>query len=147
MQNPWVKQENKIKVESKLPKCAADSYFNPSVNKVITKIESDDDDYVPRYDKNSSCAKLLANTSRLVVEPNGIVSIDCGFSIECSQGYKACVSVSNGFILASNNNNFIKSRVSFSIINATNNKIIINDKDVIGQIWVEPIYFFEWEKS
>jgi dUTPase len=151
--NYWV--ENKIKVNSKLPNCSANSYYQPLLNKVSTKIEFDEEFFMPKYqDKDSACADVYANCKdkrQIAISHLGALSLDCGFSIQISNGYKIRFELDSfwsnkGLILSETNCacSGNSTRIKLGLLNIGEKQIIINHKDKIAKIWIEPVYFFEW---
>lgn len=154
MNDHW-SENNKIKVSSKLPECPASNYYKPNIIKVLTKISVDGDYFTPKYSSpDSSCADLFANITNkesIGICSSGTEVIDCGFSICISNGYKACVGLDSywcdkGLILMGHDqiNSTENHRVKLNVLNISDKMVIINNKDKIGKIWIEPIYFFEW---
>lgn len=151
--NYW-KEKEKNKVNCKLPPCSAKDYFQPIVNKVSTKIECDDDFFIPKYLNSKAVSADVfvncENKTTLAIHHQGFCSIDCGFSLEVQKGYKVCVELDSfwtnkGLILVGNKSysgDFEK--IKINVYNLGEKQIVINHKDKIAKIWIEPVYFFEW---
>ena len=99
---------------------------------------------------------MVANLAEpLVVLPQGVVIIDCGFSLELKSGYKACIVARSGTakkgILIANAPGQIdpdyRGRVGAIVVNITSQVLTINPDDRIAQIYIEPIYKFDWISS
>jgi hypothetical protein len=148
-EDPW--KDNSIKVECKIPKSAAGEYYCPDIKKILTKIIPDDPCFVPTYDPNYSCADLMANVSHgeLTLAGNQSSIVDCGFSMEVSKGYRVRVQVHpdwlNKGLFVSTSSIDGQGRVKIFAINISNEPIRIIHKDKIAQIFIEPIYFFDWD--
>lgn len=138
----WSVSESRVKVSSRLPPCPATSFTAPEIKSVAIEIDADDHDFIPTYPSGENAADLLANI------PNGEVSlssgsseiVDCGFSMKIPAGYKCSVSsvIPNLFM------NFLDSdRVEVRAFNA-GDETVLHHKQIIGKIWVEPVYLFEW---
>lgn len=155
--NYW-SEKNKVKVSSKLPQCSANNYYKPNITSVLTKISIDEEYFLPKYsNSNSSSADLFANIPEK--ESIGICSfgteiIDCGFSIQIENGYKACISIDSywcdkGLIIMGSNQIDPQDdcRIKINVMNIGKKILVVSHKDKIGKIWIEPIYFFEWTKT
>ena len=149
--DPW--KEEKIKVECKISKSIAEDYYSPNVQKILTKIIPDEPDFVPKYNSNSTCADLMANISdkELKLSGNQSAVVDCGCSMEIIQGYRVRVQthpnwVNKGLFVSTS---FIEGqgRIKIFVINILNELLKISHKDKIAQIFIEPIYFFDWDYS
>lgn len=147
--DPWI--DNGIKAECKIVKSSAKEYYVPNIKKILTKIIPDDPIFIPSYDDNFTCADIRVNIpkGKLILSGNQSETLDCGFSMEISKGYRARVQVHPKWI---NKGLFINTssiegqgRVKLFIINIVNKSLEIFDKDKIAQIFIEPIYFFEWD--
>ncbi len=151
--NYW-KEENKNKANSKLPSCSAKDYYQPILNKVSTKIKAEDSYFLPKYcSSNSIYADIFVNhfDRSFAIQHLGVCDIDCGFSIEISKGYKICVELdpiwmSKGLVIVSEKSFFPNDldKIKITVYNMGNKQVVINHKDKIARIWVEPVYFFEW---
>lgn len=151
MQDPW--KDDSVKVECKIPKSVVKGYYSPNVKKILTKIIPDDPIFVPKYDPEQTCADLLANIpdEELTLSGNQSSIVDCGFSMEVSKGYRARVQVhpiwANKGLFINTNSIEGPGRVKIFVINILNKPLVINHKDKIAQIFIEPIYFFNWHYS
>ena len=146
--NYWT-EDKKNNVNSKLPYCAAKDYYTPHINKIATKITPDSGEFIPIYSESSK-ADIRANTygKQIQINKNGYSIIDCGFSIEIPAGYKisictTCELLKQGVFLRDMIDE--NKRIKVLVINNGNESFIIEHKDLIGQIFIEPIYYFEWE--
>lgn len=147
--NYW-SEKNKVNVSCKLPSCSAKDYFVPSVTKILTKINPDNEDFIPKYNDSYS-ADLIANLpNNLVLASNSSGTIDCGFSIEKPIGYK--IKIVTNISLAQKGlylqNKIVESgRLELIAFNNGKDSITIEHKQTVGQIYIEPIYLFDWEVS
>ena len=147
--NYWSDNKKSNNVNAKLPNCSAKDYFVPSINKILTKIKPDSDDFIPVY-SNKSTADLRANIpeKEIQLRKGGNVLIDCGFSLEMPPGYKISVSANSDYVAKGiyiNNVFSDNNRIRVLVINNSEDVCVIKHKDIIAQIYIEPIYFFEWE--
>lgn len=153
--NYWSETKKNL-ANAQLPQSPADNYFKPNLIKIVTKIKADEEDFIPKYQtKDSVCADLRANLDKdtLEIASGGSCLIDCGFSMELPSGYKACIASRSGWAskgLIVNNapgqiDSDYRGRIKICVTNISQNTLIISNKDRIGQIWIEPVYFFDWE--
>lgn len=149
----WIEKKNHVK--PLLPSSPANNYFKPNLIKIVTNIKADSDEFIPKYQtENSVCADLLANLKEdnLAMASGECVLIDCGFSMEIPNGYKACIAARSGWAskgLIVNNapgqiDSDYRGRIKICVTNISENLIVIKNKERIGQIWIEPVYFFDW---
>lgn len=148
--NYWIEDKKNNNVNSKLPNCVAKDYYTPSITKIATKIHPDNADFIPSYSKGSSSADIRANISegKIYLYKNAYAVIDCGFSLEIPPGYKMsahtdCDILKRGIFLRDIINE--DKRIKVLLINNGDSVFIINHKDIIGKISIEPAYYFEWE--
>lgn len=149
-ENYW-KEDKKVIVESKLPNCSADKYFCPEINKIKTEIFCDDSYFLPNY-SGSHGANIYANLTEDFVKINnfGTILIDCGFSIKIPAGYKVCSSLnehlsSKGLFINDNCKSNEKSKFKINLINLGESQVTIHHKENLGILWIEPIYYFDWD--
>lgn len=154
--NIWSENKKNINVVNAiLPTNPAENYCKPNSIKVITNIKADHEDFIPKYQTSDSvCADLLANLEKDQIDllPGFSCLIDCGFSMELSQGYKACIAARSGWAskgLIVNNapgqiDSDYRGRIKICVTNISKDVLTILNKDRIGQIWIEPVYFFDW---
>lgn len=126
----------------KLPGCSAKGYSSPEVKTVAVSIESDEEEFMPRPCGSDGGCAIRSNipSGSLVMSEGATAVIDCGFSMALPQGYRCRMSSSiSGLALESVDSKRFK-------VNAINlgGETILHDRDTIGRIWVEPVYFFEW---
>lgn len=128
-------------VSPKLPKNPAVGYSTPDLRRVAVEIKAEDDDFLPFYESGANEANLMANipSGQLKLPKGSCLVIDCGISLDIPSGYKCVVSGRPGLFLYLLDDKRIK-------VYATNldENLILFHKQVIGKIWVEPVYFFEW---
>lgn len=138
----WSIKESKACVVPKIPKSQALEYVSPDIKKVAVIISSDEPEFIPAYSSDKNTADLLANIpdQRLVLSKDSSAVVDCGFSVEIPIGYKICVSSSlSGVFL----NLIDDKKLKVNIMNF-GQKLILQHKQKIGKIWIEPVYFFDW---
>lgn len=133
------------KASPKLPGCSAKGYSNPRISRVAASIQSDEDDFVPLPCGTDGAYDIKSNIpAGSITMPSGATAvIDCGFSMALPEGYRCRVSSSvQGIVLETVDSKRFK-------VNAINlgGQTILHDRESIGKIWVEPVYFFEWIKK
>jgi len=141
--NDYWASESRVKVSSKLPKSPAAGYLAPDIKKVAVQIESDEDDFMPRYSlEDAGRADLVVNipSGEILFSEGGSDILDCGFSLEIPAGYRLCVSSSvHGFFMELVDSKRIKIKAFNSGEECT-----LRHKQKVAKMWIEPIYFFEW---
>lgn len=138
----WSTSKSKIYVSSRLPPNPASGYSRPDIRKVAVEVECDDDEFIPVYEPGCDHANLLANipSGSLRIASGGTVVVDCGISIDMPPGYRCRVSggVPGLFIELTDSK-----RVKVHVFNA-GDEVVLQDRQMIGKISVEPVYIFEW---
>lgn len=149
--------EKVVVVKPARKKTTVSKYVSPTIFSVATKIVFDDEKFVPKYQtEDAACADLVANLQEPInLTSRGIAVIDCGFSLELKSGYKACIVARSGTakkgLLVGNAPGQIdpdyRGRVGVILINVGKEILKISPGDRIAQIYVEPIYKFDWVYS
>jgi dUTPase len=149
--NNFWKEIPKAQVSSKLPDSPTSNYKEPNLIKVLTDIKFDDEYFIPKYSNNGTRAEIHANIANeaATITPHGILVVDCGFSIKIMEGYRACFCLDSSLssLVISGSNHIEPNeecRVKITVVNV-GEKIIIRNKQIIGKIWIEPVYFFDWK--
>ena len=153
-------EENEPKVVVAKPahkKSPVKKYDSPMLHQVATKIVADDEKFIPQYQtEDAACADLVANLQAPIqICSRGVAVIDCGFHLELKSGYKACIvarsgSAKKGLIVGNAPGQVdpdYRDRVGVILINAGKEIIVINPGDRIAQIYIEPIFKFDWVLS
>ena len=152
--------KKKATVSAVLPKSPLAEHNLPLLHKVATEIIVDDPMFIPEYcDSNTSVVNLVANPSadasgaqRVALGHRCTVVIDCGFSMQLPDGYRAVIKsrsnlaergliVSDGPGVIDVGNN---GRVTVTVTNVGKEIIVIEKGDLIAQMWIEPIFLFDW---
>lgn len=137
-------------VSAKLPKTAAKSYIVPPLDRVLTKIVIDNEKFIPQYaTEDSVSVGLIANlpegASRM--PHRAIVEIDCGFSMTLKAGYRAVVVPRSGIGnrgLIISNGHLEQGRVKVTVMNAGKEILVVSDGDIFAEMYIEPVYRFDW---
>lgn len=148
------KSKKKLEAEPTLDCSALKNFSAPLLHKVATKIVVDDPKFIPKYQtEGSACVDLIANISNTITLPSrNTAIIDCGFSMELTPGYKALIVPRSGFasrgLIVANSPGQIDSdyrgRVKVIVLNASREIITINPEERFAQMYIEPVYAFEW---
>ena len=135
-------------------KTSVSKYVCPNLFNIATKIVADDEKFIPVYQtEDAACADLVANLQEPIsIYPQGVAIVDCGFSLELKSGYKACIVARSGTakkgLLVGNAPGQIdpdyRGKVGVLLINVSSEIIGIRPGDRIAQIYIEPIYKFDW---
>lgn len=138
----WEIDRTAPKVTPKYPSTPAKNYSRPEISKVSVALEADEQAFVPSPSGKDGSASIYANIPQgdLTISGGGTAVIDCGFTLTLPVGYRCRVSsVVPGILLDTVDSKRFK-------INATNlgDETNLKDRQVIGRLWIEPIYFFEW---
>ena len=153
------KKSKKGEVSAILPSSPAQNYQAPKLHTVATKLAVEEEMFVPQYAPDASCVTLMANVppdhsgaKRVTMPHRATVQIDCGVSIELASGYRAVVKVvpklanrgltineSPRVIDASNHG-----RIEVTVTNVGKEIIVIEHGDPIAEMYVEPVYQFDW---
>lgn len=138
----WSVQNPYVRAIPKVPASPAKNYSRPEISKVSVLLEADDKAFIPASLGVDGSAVIIANipSGSLCLPRGGTVVVDCGFSVVLPPGYRCRVSSRvPGLILDTVDSKRFK-------VNVTNlgDETNLNDRDPIGRLWIEPIYFFEW---
>jgi dUTPase len=151
---PKEEEKPKPKVEVILPASPAKDYESPLFHKVATKIVVDDPMFMPQYTPGCSYVSLRANLSNrgaIRLPFRGIETVDCGFDLELSYGYRS-VLVQNrllaakGLLLTGPRLLDGSQRVQVTIINCGHQIIEIHNGDLIAEMSIEPVYLFDFQE-
>lgn len=140
--NGWRIEKPSPSVAPKIASTPAKNYSRPEISKVSVFLEADDQDFVPSSNGSDGSALIFANIpGGTLVMPRGASSVvDCGFTITLPTGYRCRVSsCTPGMLL----DTVDSKRFKVNVINL-GDETILNDRETIGRLWVEPVYFFEW---
>ena len=152
------KQKPRVVAEASPVSSGLQNWSCPKIESVCTKIKVDEECFMPLYSEGSTLSKLFANLSQKEedytgekytrIPSRGVVQIDCGFTLDLPVGFKARFSVdeelsSRGLFLVSPNQ-MVEGRVVLNLMNLGKEFMMIKHKDIIAQMWVEPVYLFEW---
>lgn len=118
--------------------------------------------FIPKYQTTgAACCDLVANippdangSRQLLLNHRSVAKVDCGFSMEIPEGYKACVAARSGWasrgLIVANGPGQIDSdyrdRVKVIVGNVgKENPIVIKHGDRIGQMWIQEVFQIDWE--
>lgn len=149
------KSVKKGQISSMLPSSPAKDYEQPKIHKVLTRIVVDEEAFIPKHSPDSSCATIFAKieeNTRVALAYRTTMNIDCGFSMELSANYRAVIKpvpelAKKGLMVNENPCVLDKSnagRVCVNVINVGKEIIVINNGDPVAEMYVEPVYLFDW---
>lgn len=164
MKNKTKTPENKKKLVKKplvkavavTKKSSAESYFSPNLYNIATKVEAAEEDLLPAYNEpNVADVRIIAPmSSRLVQEvlliSNMVLIVDTGITLKIPAGYRVCAAANLEYakrglfvshVLLEND----RLKLIFNNI-GVENPIVIPHKAFCAQIWIEPAYYFDWNK-
>ena len=136
----------------------AQSYDLPLINTVATLLEAEEPEFLPVYvSPNVADVKVIVpslnhlGVQEIRLNHRAIFVFDCGFKMVLPKGYRLRGEATkewadNGLLV--NNVGLYNDRLKITVINVGNlNPLIIPHKAVVAGIWVEPVYFFEFNSG
>lgn len=138
----WKVEKTAPTVAPKMVSTPAKNYSRPEISKVSVVLEYDDPDFAPVSHGTDGSASIFANIpdGSLTIPKGGSRVIDCGFTVSLPAGYRCRVSSAvNGILI----DTVDSKRFKVNVVNL-GDETTLNDRDAIGRLWVEPVYFFEW---
>lgn len=124
------------------------------------KIKVADPKYLPLYVDDgvkSNYAILYAsvppdcnNNKRLTIAHRGTATVDCGIDVGPMEDYRAVINLSEswqGRGLSSITRYVSNGRVKLMVCNVGKEIIVINDKDAVATMHIEPVYKFKLEEN
>lgn len=138
--NHWVSEETRAFVTSRLPRSPAQDYVRPEINRIATTIKGEDD-FFPKNTDSEGRSEIFAKIEGdLKIGAGESAVVDCGFDFSLPPGYRMSVSSSiQGLFLSL----LDSKRLKVSVFNSSE-ELVLHDRQMIGKIWIEPIYFFDW---
>lgn len=139
----WGRESPLPRVRPKASRSPATEYTRPRIERVALALRSDSDEFRPAACDSEGRSTFVANipNGELRMPEMGSAVVDCGFGIEVPMGYRAMASsIVPGVVLE-----IVESkRFKVSVVNLRG-ETILRHGEPIGRLWVEPIYFFDWE--
>jgi len=126
------------------------SFSEPLLHKIATKLVADDSMFIPQYQKDSVSVNLIANIpeGKIQIPHRGTAVIDCGISLELTPGYKAVISVTREWAeigLICSTQFITNGRVKVIVNNIGRQVILVQHGVQIAQMIIEPVYLFNWD--
>jgi dUTP pyrophosphatase len=126
------------------------SFSEPLLHKIATKLVADDSMFIPQYQKDSVSVNLIANIpeGKIQIPHRGTAVIDCGISLELIPGYKAAISATREWAeigLICSPQFIANGRVKVIVNNIGRQVILIQHGVQIAQMVIEPVYLFNWD--
>jgi dUTPase len=153
-----VKKKPKGKVSAVAKKSLAEKYTTPNIFTIATEVSAEETLFLPVYkDKNMADVRVVVPSlnhqgiQAVRLNHRTVQILDCGFNIKLPEGFKVRVEAkrawANRGLLISHS--FIEdNRLKLMITNiGQETPLVISHKESIAQIWIEPVYFFEFKQS
>jgi len=151
------KKKPVVKVKHILNKSKAEIYTQPNLFLVSTELVADEPEFTPVYNEpNLADVFIIApfldhlGVQALRLNHRSILVVDCGFSVKLPKGFQIRGATKKEW---ANRGLFVSQvylendRLKLTIVNiGTESPLVINHKSCIAQVWVEPVYFFDWKK-
>jgi len=153
------KSKRKGQASTVLPPSPAKDYEAPKLHTVATKIVVDEEMFVPQYAPDASSATLVANLApdhagekRVTLPHRATVEVDCGVSIELPASFRVVVralpALANKGLTINESPHIIdksnQGRIRPMVTNVGKEIIVINHGDPIAEMYIEPVYQFDW---
>lgn len=133
-------------------------YYSPNLFNVAVELTPDDPDFTPVYnEQNWADIKIIVprlnhqGVQALRLNHRVTEILDCGISLKIPEGFRLVFSTKNSW---ASRGLFVSKcyldgdRVKLIITNiGQETPLVLNHKDVIAQISLEPVYFFDWNKN
>jgi len=152
------KKKPKGKVTPLSKKSLAEKYTSPNIFNIATEISAEEIVFIPVYkDKNMADVRVVVpmlnhqGVQAVRLNHRTVQILDCGFSIKLPEGFRVRAEAkrvwANRGLLVSHS--FIEDdRLKLIIINiGQETPLVISHKENIAQIWIEPVYYFEFKQS
>lgn len=139
--NHWASERTGAFVTSRLPRSPAQDYVRPEMNRIATTIKGEDD-FFPKNTDSEGRSEIFAKIPEgdLKIGTGGSAVVDCGFDFSLPPGYRISVSsLVHGLFLSI----LDSKRLKVFVFNLSE-ELVLHDRQMIGKIWIEPIYFFYW---
>jgi dUTPase len=152
----------KVKVKGKMTpvvnKSLAAEYSVPNILNIATNISVEEDIFVPVYkDSNMADVRVVVpalnhqGVQAVRLNHRTVQVLDCGFNIKVPEGFRVKAEAKKAW---ANRGLFVShcyvenDRLKLMITNiGQETPLVVSHKESIAQIWLEPIYFFEFNKS
>jgi len=141
-ESEWSREHPGARVVPKMASTPARDYSNPSISRVPVVVEADHADFSPPSCDRDGFSRVLANipSGGLFIPKGGMATIDCGFTMKLPPGYRCGVTSDVHGLLV----DIVDSKkFKVNVVNVGDDTTV-KDRDVVGRLWVEPIYLFEW---
>ena len=156
-ETPKPKAVKKGKVSPKSKATPAKNYTTPNLFTIATTIKADDPSFLPVYnephaaDVKISVPNVINHVQCMRLNHRSTHVFDCGIHLTIPPGYKLCGGTKNtmagrGLFVPQV---FLEDgRLKVMVVNmGIENPMLLNHGAVVAQIWLEPVYFFEWNQA
>lgn len=123
----------------------AKEYSQPELKKATAKVDADDPVFVP---KQEGGVYILKAQNGATLPHRATVAIDCGVDIQLEPGWKLVVNslpkwAEKGLIVT-NSGVLSEGRIHVYVTNVGKEIIVIEPKDNIAQMTIEPLFLIDW---
>lgn len=134
------KDKRSVVASPRLSRSPAKSYYAPELKNLDVKIEFVDPFFEPRPQAQDGKAAVFANLTNesCIIPKGGQLILDCGFSLVPPAGYRVSFSCC---VLGIISDRMESERFKVNLMNL-GEETILNNKQQVGKMWLEPIYFF-----
>ena len=143
---PFDSAEQKGTANVILPKSELNELTKKEFNQVVTSITVDDSKYFPKSIPDSNQVLLTYAEGDKTIAPEGLVNIDCGFSINLAPGFQVKITLSDrlkkSMYLVTTT--ITTGRISFRVLNKSDKSVSLETGEVVGTMEVESVYYFNW---
>ncbi|RDJ35249.1 MAG: hypothetical protein DWQ19_10570 [Crenarchaeota archaeon] len=147
-------KRGKVSLQNK--KSPAANYSKPELYTVATEIKAENEDFLPTNIGDYALVKANISDSddslaglKKRLNHRATYVVDCGFTMKLPAGYKVRAEASKkwaqrGLFVA--NSYLEEDQLKLVVINIGHETpMLIEHKDSVAQIWVEPVYLFDWK--
>lgn len=153
-----MKEETKkprVKATKSPEKSPATDYFQPNIFRVATSVDPDIPEFKPLSQEGGKYCEVFLNTlarsmNQVQLNHRTTEVLDFGCKIDLPPGYKISGNVhpkysALGLVCCSVYLDDEK-RLKFVVTNSgKQTPIILTEKEAVGRIWIEPVYYFDWD--
>lgn len=155
-----MKKETKkpvVKATKSREKSPATDYFQPPVFRIGTTIVSDTPEFKPLSKENGKYCEVFLNTvqrsmNQVQLNHRATEVLDFGCKIDLPPGYKINGNVNSSYsalgLVCCSVYLDDEKRLKFIVTNSgKQTPIILKEKESVGVIWIEPVYYFNWNSN
>jgi dUTPase len=151
------KVKPKGKVSTAVKKSICEKYTAPNLFSIATEISSEESIFIPVYkETNVADVRVVVpalnhqGVQAVRLNHRTVQVLDCGFTIKVPAGFKVKAEAkkawaNRGLLIT---HAFIEDdRLKLMLTNiGQETPLVISHQESVAQIWLEPVYFFDWNK-